>query len=197
MPTMRFPSTGRSQTVEGTAESRSPKYGHIQNPPYCIQNHAENCFAPSSNRIQKQSTARGNRFPPNHTHNALAQVLAGFRINQWHGGIAFPQVLAVLGPTGKVFSSSTGAQLRTIQTNHGSRRAAVRGWPFPGCWLAEGAARKYGVCQGGVNLEDLTQRLAPFGNHAGCRTAQNGKLEDSGPSVPERTFQLSGFDHSG
>ena len=49
----------------------------------------------------------------------------------------------------------------------------------------------------GVNLEDRTQRLAPFGNHAGCRTAQNEKLEDwvSGPSVPECTFQLSGFDH--
>ena len=47
-------------------------------------------------------------------------------------------------------------------------------------------------------MEDRTQRLAPFGNHAGCRTAQNGKLEDraSGPSVPERTFQLSGFDHT-
>ena len=90
MPTMRFPSTGRSQTVEGTAESRSPKYGHIQNPPYCIQNHTENalpqvltgfrnnqrtgeslspkphpqCFGPSTGGIQNQSMAWGNRFPP-------------------------------------------------------------------------------------------------------------------------------------
>ena len=54
-------------------------------------------------------------------------------------------------------------------------------------------------------MEDHNKRLLPFGDHvlpfgdhAGCRTAQNGKLEDwvSGPSVPERTFQLSGFDHS-
>ena len=41
----------------------------------------------------------------NHAHNALPQVLAGFRINQ---GIAFPQVLAVPGPTVKVLSPSTG-----------------------------------------------------------------------------------------
>ena len=59
--------------------------------------------------------------------------------------------------------------------------------------------KTYGVCQPGVNLEDRTKRLAPFGDHAGCQTARNGKLEDwvSGPSVPERTFQLSGFDHRG
>ena len=61
-----------------------------------------------------------------------------------------------------------------------------------------GAARKEIRClPRGVNLEDRTKRLAPFGDHAGCQTARNGKLEDwvSGPSVPERTFQLSGFDH--
>ena len=39
-------------------------YGHFQNPPYCIQNHAE---------------------------NALPQVLTGFRTNRRRGGIAFPQ----------------------------------------------------------------------------------------------------------
>ena len=72
--TMRFPSTGRSQTVEGTAESLSPKYGHFQNTPCCIQNHAE---------------------------NALPQVLTGFRTNRRRvlavpGPTVkvFPQVLA-------------------------------------------------------------------------------------------------------
>ena len=128
-----------------TAESHSPKYGHFHNPPYCIQNHAE---------------------------NASPQVLTEFRINQRHGGIGFRNVLAVPGPTVR------GARFRDA------------GW--------RGAARKEIRClPRGVNLEDRTKRLAPFGDHARCQTARNGKLEDwvSGPSVPQRTFQLSGFDH--
>ena len=147
MPTMRFSSTGRSQTVEGTAESLSPKYGHFQNhrtasrttprmpcPKYCRDSEPidgagdslspkPQCFAPSTGGIQNQSKAWGNRF--------------------------FPRVLAVPGPTVKVFSSSTGTELRTIQTNHGSGHAGVRGGRFRDVGL-RGALRgkKYGVCQG-------------------------------------------------
>ena len=51
----------------------------------------------STDGIQNQSTARGNRFPPN--HNALPQVLAGFRINQRHGRIDFsPEYWRFLDP---------------------------------------------------------------------------------------------------
>ena len=92
MPTMRFPSTGRSQTVEGTAEWLSPKYGHFQNPPYCIQNHTE---------------------------NALPQVLTGFRTNRRRGGITFPQTTmlcpkywrdseSIQGMGESIFPQSTG-----------------------------------------------------------------------------------------
>ena len=196
MPAMRFPSTGRSQTVDGTAESRSPKYGHIQNPPYCIQNHAE---------------------------NALPQVLTGFRNNQRHGGIAFPQTTpTMLWPKYWRDSESINGMgeslspkywrfldppekcfpLVLVHNYERSRRTTDPG--ARGCGVAvSGMLACGGRCEEiwclprGVNLEDRTQRLAPFGNHAGCRTAQNGKLEDwvSGPSVRKRTFQLSGFDH--
>ena len=52
-----------------------------------------------------------------------------------------------------------------------------------GCGALQG--KKIGLYQG--ELEDHSKRLPPFGNHTGCRTAQNGKLEDwvSGPSAPE------------
>ena len=73
----------------------------------------------------------------------------------------------------------------------------MRGGRFRDAGL-RGIARKEVRClPRGVNLEDRSKRLAPFRDHARCQTAQKGKLEDcvSGPSVPERTFQLSGFDH--
>ena len=79
MPAMRFPSTSkprRNRFHPSTGIFRSvlmgsnsealrvrEKNGHFQNPPYCIQN----------------------------PENALPQVLTGFRNNQRHGGIAFPQ----------------------------------------------------------------------------------------------------------
>ena len=51
-----------------------------------------------------------------------------------------------------------------------------------------GARKEIRCLPRGVNLEDRTKRLAPFGDHAGCQTAQNGKLEDwvSGPSVHDK-----------
>ena len=129
------------------------------------------CFAPSSDGIQNQSTARGSRFPPNHTRNASPQVLTGFRINQPHGGVAFPQTTPAmlcpkywrdsesingmgeslspkyLDPPSKCFPQVL-AELRTIQANHGSghagRGAAVSG--MRGCGALRG--KKYGVCQG-------------------------------------------------
>ena len=166
MLTMRCPSTGRSQTVEGTAESLSPKCGHFQNPLYCIQNHAE---------------------------NALPKVLTGFRTNRRRGGIAFPQTTmlcpkywrdseSINGMGEPIFPQSTGGSWthrksvflkywRRTTNDPDEPRIRARGgagWPFPGCGVAGGAARKEIRCLSrGVNLEDRTQRLAPFGNHAG------------------------------
>ena len=40
--------------VLAAVETVSPKYGHFQNRPYCIQNHAENAFAPSTDGIQNK-----------------------------------------------------------------------------------------------------------------------------------------------
>ena len=135
------PSTGGSQNSSGHGGIAFTQVRAFPEPTVLHPEPRRKCFAPSSDRIQNQSTARGSRFPPNHTRNALPQVLAGFRINQRHGGIPFPQV------PGKCFPQVL-AELRTIQANHGSghagRGAAVSG--MRGCGALRG--KKYGVCQG-------------------------------------------------
>ena len=82
--------------------------------------------------------------------------------------------------------------------NGGSGDAGVRGCPSRDAGL-QGAARQEMQClPSRIKVKDRTKSLSPFGDHAGCRTAQNGKLEEwvSGPSAPQRTFQLSGFHHN-
>ena len=103
MPTMRFPNYWReSETILSTTESLSPLITQASPEPTAL--HPEprrKCSAPSTDGVQNQSTARGNRFPQTTPSiNAWPQVLAGFRINQRHGGVAFPQILAVPGQTG-------------------------------------------------------------------------------------------------
>ena len=137
---------------------RDSKHGAIAVPqvlavPKRSHNHARNAFPVSTGGSQKQQWARRNRFHPStgifqnppyciqsHAENALPRVLTGFRPNQRHRGNAFPEALAVPGPTEKVFSSSTGS---TTNDPDEPRTRACGGawWPFPGCRL-RGAARK-------------------------------------------------------
>ena len=65
MSTMRFPNYWR--------ESRRNRI----HPSMGISRSRRKCFAPSTDGIQNQSTARGNRFPPNHTHKRNSESING------------------------------------------------------------------------------------------------------------------------
>ena len=129
------------------------------------------CFAPSTNGIQKQSTARGQCFAPS-TGGIQNQSTA------WRN--RFPQVLAALGPTAIAFSSSTGTELRTIQTNHGSGRAGVRGGRFRDAGL-RGALRGNMVFAKGSKLGRSHSEACSFWKPCGM------------PDCPERKVGRLGF----
>ena len=103
-----------SETAAGTAESLSTKYWQFQDPPYCIQNHAQNASP------QVLAGFSGIAFPQvlavpkhshNHAHDAFPQLLAGVRNGPGHGGIAFTSYNTGISRTHRTASRTTPKML--------------------------------------------------------------------------------------
>ena len=138
------------------------------------------------NRIHASTgISRTHRTASRTTPKMLAPSTDGIQNQSTARGMAFPQTT----PTSGIQNQSREWRNRFPQSN----AVPGRGGRFRDAGWRGAARKEIRYLPRGVNLEDRTKRLAPFGDHAGCQTARNGKLEDwvSGPSVPERTFQLS------
>ena len=89
---------------------------------------------------------------------------------------------------------------RSCKSTNGQVERRIRacggaGWPLPGCGVVGLSDAGNAVPAKKNKLWKIARRgFPPFGDRAGCPKHQNGYLEDwvSGPSSPERTFQLAG-----
>ena len=195
MPKMPCPKYWRDSKHDGVAFPGRIAFPQVLAVPKRSHNHVHNAFPQVLAGVATESLLPNYghfQNPPyciqNHAENALPQVMTEFR-----AGNRFPP-----NHTHKRDSESINGMAESLSPKYtGGSWTHSGGWPFPGCRVAGRCEERNTVFPRGVNLEDRTKRRAPFGGHAGCQTAQNGKLEDwvSGPSVPERTFKLSGFDH--
>ena len=168
------PSTGGSQNSSGHGGIAFTQVRAFPEPTVLHPEPRRKCFAPSSDGIQNQSTARGSRFPPNPHPQCFAPSTGGIQNQSTAWGHPFPPCTWTHRQS--VFLKYWQNYERSRRTTDPGMRGAGR--PFPGCGAAGRFEERNTVFFKGSSLEDRTKRLAPFGDHAGCRTAQNGKLED-------------------